>query len=336
MAGFAARLFHFRGDLKQTQSFVDLKARLEALEAAAGPPGKPALLPRHPALGHRRRRRAPRRGGARPPGRRRRVPGRVSSSRSRSGTTSPRPAPSTRRSTPLVPREPDLPHRPLPRQGDDPEPPRLPPRQRHLRAALEPPLRRPRPDHRRRDARRRGAREVLRGVGDLPRHRREPHAPAPLPRGDGAPRRLRGERRPRREGQGPPLDPAADARGDPARHGARPVRPGVDRRSARPRLPAGAERRPGLHPRDVRRVEAPDRELALGRRAVLPPRGQAPARSASPRSPSPSRRPPSPSSGGRASSSRSRTSSSCGSSPTRGSPCASAPSSPARRCASRR
>ena len=36
---FAARLFHFKGDLKQTQSFVDLKARLEALEGERGLPG---------------------------------------------------------------------------------------------------------------------------------------------------------------------------------------------------------------------------------------------------------------------------------------------------------
>ena len=36
---FAARLFHFKGDLKQTQSFVDLKVRLEALEGERGLPG---------------------------------------------------------------------------------------------------------------------------------------------------------------------------------------------------------------------------------------------------------------------------------------------------------
>ncbi|MBK8598388.1 MAG: glucose-6-phosphate dehydrogenase [Holophagales bacterium] len=33
---FAGRLFHARGDLKQTQSFVDLKARIEAIEAERG------------------------------------------------------------------------------------------------------------------------------------------------------------------------------------------------------------------------------------------------------------------------------------------------------------
>ena len=36
---FASRLFHFKGDLTDTRSFVELKARLEALEAERGLPG---------------------------------------------------------------------------------------------------------------------------------------------------------------------------------------------------------------------------------------------------------------------------------------------------------
>ena len=51
-----------------------------------------------------------------------------------------------------------LPHRPLPRQGNGPEHARAAVRERHLRADLEPPVRRPRPDHGRRDPRRRGPR----------------------------------------------------------------------------------------------------------------------------------------------------------------------------------
>ena len=50
-------------------------------------------------------------------------------------------------------------------QGDRPEPARLPVRQRHLRAALEPAPHRPRADHRRGVDRRREPRRVLRGDG---------------------------------------------------------------------------------------------------------------------------------------------------------------------------
>ena len=53
----------------------------------------------------------------------------------------------------LLRRERDLPHRPLPGQGDGPEHARPAVRERHLRADLEPPVHRPRPDHRRRVAR---------------------------------------------------------------------------------------------------------------------------------------------------------------------------------------
>ena len=52
-------------------------------------------------------------------------------------------------------RAPDLPHRPLPRQGDRAEPHGLPLRQQHLRADLEPQLHRPCADHRGGNARRR-------------------------------------------------------------------------------------------------------------------------------------------------------------------------------------
>ena len=49
---------------------------------------------------------------------------------------------------PVLERTPDLSHRPLPRQGNRPEHLGVPLRQRHLRADLEPPLHRPRADHR--------------------------------------------------------------------------------------------------------------------------------------------------------------------------------------------
>ena len=82
---------------------------------------------------------------------------------------------------------------------------------------------------------------------------------------------------------------------------------------------SGEGRQPDVAPRDVRGLEGADRELALGGRAVLPPRRQAARRSASRRSRSSSRRRRSRSSGRSASSGRSRTSSSSGSSPTRAS-----------------
>ena len=55
-----------------------------------------------------------------------------------------------------------VPPRPLSRQGDGAEPPGAAVRQRHLRADLEPSLRRPRPDHRRRGSRDRPPRRLLR------------------------------------------------------------------------------------------------------------------------------------------------------------------------------
>ena len=81
---------------------------------------------------------------------------------------------------------PGLPHRPLPGQGDRPEHDGVPVRQRHVRAAVEPQLHRQRPDHRGRGHRHRLARRLLRPRRRAARPRPEPHAPAAVPRGDGA------------------------------------------------------------------------------------------------------------------------------------------------------
>src|SRR3954447_12849470 len=81
---------------------------------------------------------------------------------------------------------PGLPDRPLPGQGDRPEHDGVPVRQRALRAGVEPQLHRQRPDHRGRRHRHRHARGLLRQRRSAARPRAEPHAPAPLPRGDGA------------------------------------------------------------------------------------------------------------------------------------------------------
>src|SRR5438034_512413 len=80
-----------------------------------------------------------------------------------------------------LPRGAGLPDRPLPRQGDRPEHPRVPVRQRHLRASVEPQPRGRGPADRRRVHRRRDPRRVLRGGGGAARHDAEPPAPAPLP-----------------------------------------------------------------------------------------------------------------------------------------------------------
>ena len=57
-----------------------------------------------------------------------------------------------RRAARDVRREPDLPHRPLPRQGSGAQHPRVPVRERPVRADLEPPAHRARADRRARDA----------------------------------------------------------------------------------------------------------------------------------------------------------------------------------------
>src|SRR5438034_381606 len=90
-----------------------------------------------------------------------------------------------------LPRGAGLPDRPLPRQGDRPEHPRVPVRQRHLRASVEPQPRGRGPADRRRVHRRRDPRRVLRGGGGAARHDAEPPAPAPLPDRHGAARDLR-------------------------------------------------------------------------------------------------------------------------------------------------
>ena len=74
---------------------------------------------------------------------------------------------------------------------------------------MEPQLHRPRPDHRRRGPRRRHPRRLLRLRRRAARPGPEPHAPAPLPRGDGAAGGLHRRRGAQREGQGPARDPRA-------------------------------------------------------------------------------------------------------------------------------
>ena len=141
-----------------------------------------------------------------------------------------------------LPRVAGLPDRPLPRQGDRPEPAGLPLRQRDLRAALEPALRRPRPDHGGRVDRRREPRRVLRGDRRGARHPPEP-PPAAAQRSSRWSRRRRSRRtrsatrRSRSSGRSPRPRRDEVAR----RRRPRPVRPGLGRR--RSRSPATARSR---------------------------------------------------------------------------------------------
>ena len=89
----------------------------------------------------------------------------------------------------------DLPHRPLPRQGGGAEHPRLPLRQRPVRADLEPQPHRPRADRRARDAGPRHSARLLRDDRRLPRHGRHPPLPGAGVHGDGAADRARARAR---------------------------------------------------------------------------------------------------------------------------------------------
>src|SRR2546422_502997 len=101
-----------------------------------------------------------------------------------------------------LPRGTGLPDRPLPRQGNGAEHPRVPLRQRHLRAAVEPEPCGRGPGDRGRVDRRRDAWRVLRGGGGAPRHDAESPAPAPLSDRHGAPGDVRRGPGARREEQG--------------------------------------------------------------------------------------------------------------------------------------
>ena len=172
-----------------------------------------------------------------------------------------------------------LPHRPLPGQGHRPQPARLPLRQRHLRAGLEPALRGPRADHRGRGPRRRGPRRFYEEAGAsrdiLQNHMLQLLSLVAMePPIDFEADALRDEKvRVLRA-----VDTGLDAGPRARRRGARPVRGGLGRRpqgasaTARSRTSRRDSQR-----RDLRGPAPRGRELALGRRALLPAHRQAPA-----------------------------------------------------------
>ena len=150
---------------------------------------------------------------------------------------------------------PDLPHRPLPGQGDGPEPDGAALRQRAVRAGLEPQLHRSRADHGGRGHRHRRPRRLLRGRRGAARPRPEPHAAAARAAGHGAADGVRRRPAARREAQG--------ARGDRAPGSARTcrrwrfapsTRPGSSAGNKVPGLPGGGRRRRRTRgPRPTRR-----------------------------------------------------------------------------------
>ena len=180
----AAHIYYFQGELDDPAAYKKLAEKLKQPAREQGDQRQLPLLSRHRAGILRPRRAEPRRRRPRQPGRT--APSAASSSRSRSAPTSKAPRNSTRTLQSVLRRARHLPHRPLPRQGDGAEPDLLPLRQLDLRAALEPPLHRPRADHRGRAGRRRVPRRLLRPRRRRARHDAEPHVPALHPHRDGS------------------------------------------------------------------------------------------------------------------------------------------------------
>ena len=173
-----------------------------------------------------------------------------SSSRSPSATTCPPAASSTswstRCSAPTTSSD-----RPLPGQGDGPEPAGAAVRQHAVRAHLERPPRRLGADHHGRGRRHRPAGAVLREDRRRPRRAAEPPAAAAGPDRDGGAGRVLRRGDPHREAQGAARDLRPGGQGDLRRP--RSVRAGLARRGAGQGLPAedgvGRSPRPRPSPR---------------------------------------------------------------------------------------
>ena len=203
----------------------------------------------------------------------------ASSSRSRSGATWPPRGALNQRGRRRLQRGPGLPHRSLPRQGDGPEHPGVPLRQRHLRAAVEPQARRPRADHGGRgDRASRAAAATTRRSGAL-RDMIQNHIlqllclvamepPVTFDADAGA----------RREDQGAC---ARSARSRPTRWTASRCAGSTGRASCGGQRCRATARRRASRPSRITEtfaaLRARDRQLALGGRAVLPAHRQAPA-----------------------------------------------------------
>ena len=156
----------------------------------------PTVLKQMERTEHGRQRRAPAAGGA-------------SSSRSRSGTTCQSALELNKLVDDVFTAARRLPHRPLPGQGDGPEPDGAAVRQPAVRAGLERQLRRLGADHHGRGRRHRRPRRVLRRHRRRPRRAAEPPAAAARPDRDGGAGRVHRRGDPDREAQGAAGDHAA-------------------------------------------------------------------------------------------------------------------------------
>ena len=165
----------------------------------------------------------------------------------------------------------DLPDGPFPRQGNGAEHHGAALRQRPVRAAVESPAHRPRPDHRGGDRRRRAPRQVLREDRRAARHGAQPRLPAAVADGHGAADLLRCRCGAGQEGRGHRGHTPAHAAAGVEGRRARPVRRRHRPRASRSR-PIASE--PDVAPDSTTETyiacKLHDRQLALGRRAFLP------------------------------------------------------------------
>ncbi len=132
------------GTFDDDKVYSELERVLGGVRREGGPPPQPDLLPDHRAGFLSRDRRENRRGRSGPAGAERGPNRDREALRGRSGLS----AQAQRRSPGGLSGVADLPDRPLPGQGDRPEPDGVPVRQHAVRAGVEPQLHRQRSDHR--------------------------------------------------------------------------------------------------------------------------------------------------------------------------------------------
>ena len=262
------------GEFDDPDAFRRLRETVDKLDVERGTMGNHAFYLSIPPKDFPHRRRAAE--VLRPGGRHRRSAGALAPRRDREAVRA-RPrlgAVAQRRAAIGVPDRLDLPHRPLPRQGDGPEHPGAALRERAVRADLERELRRPRADHDGRGHRRGRPRRLLRRHRRRARRHPEPPAAAHGAHRDGRADLVRREEPARREGEGARRGHPAEGSRTLDRTGS--VRRRVAGRREGARLPRRRRDEPGVDDRDLRRDHARSEHASLGRSAVLPADGKAP------------------------------------------------------------